>query len=333
MQLVQRVQMETLDHHLFFCTLTYQNSTIPRLTTSTGYEFRYADFHDVVNMMKRIRKNNLFTRPFKYFAVSERGSLYGRPHFHLIFMLDKLLDDNFLTITQLEGHLFKVVLSEWKRNIAVTIKNGKSRPNTRNPKYVPLCQYVEKWENGVLTKTFDLHYINPRLGDDSGASVAFYVLKYMMKSSDKETRLQQALRLNLPEDEYEDVWKLVRSRYNCSKDFGSSKSEKVQEYLKDCIKVSTNDEDMQYPIFINPDSGQTFPLARFYKDKGSIYSINDASVFYFRQDAKTIDTIVDLDEDFRRREQDYQSKMSKYEKNKKLLDTPTLYDSAFESDL
>ena len=80
MQYVQRLQMEELVNHLFFCSLTYNNDTIPVVTTSTGYDIRYADVSDVQKMMKRLRKKNAFGRPFRYFGVSELGTKKGRPH-------------------------------------------------------------------------------------------------------------------------------------------------------------------------------------------------------------------------------------------------------------
>lgn len=80
MQYVQRLQMESLVNHFFMCTLTYNNESIPIVTTSTGYDIRYADVSDVQKMFKRLRKSNAFGRPFRYFGVSELGSSKGRPH-------------------------------------------------------------------------------------------------------------------------------------------------------------------------------------------------------------------------------------------------------------
>lgn len=80
MQMIQRVQMEELENHLFFCTLTYNSDMIPVVSTSTGYDIRYADVSDVQKMMKRLSLSNAFGRPFRYLAVSELGSKKGRPH-------------------------------------------------------------------------------------------------------------------------------------------------------------------------------------------------------------------------------------------------------------
>lgn len=80
MQYVQRLQMEELVNHLFMCSLTYNNESMPVVTTSTGYDIRYADVSDVQKMFKRLRKRNAFGRPFRYFGVSELGTKKGRPH-------------------------------------------------------------------------------------------------------------------------------------------------------------------------------------------------------------------------------------------------------------
>lgn len=81
MQLVQRVQMESLSNYIFFATLTYNKDSLPHVLTSTGYDIPFADIRDLQNCFKRLRKSNAFTRSFRYFAVSELGSKKGRPHF------------------------------------------------------------------------------------------------------------------------------------------------------------------------------------------------------------------------------------------------------------
>lgn len=80
MNIIQRVHMESLDNHCFYCTLTYNNYSMPYVDVTTGYRLRYADHRDIQCMMKRLRKSNAFGRPFRYFGVSELGSKRGRPH-------------------------------------------------------------------------------------------------------------------------------------------------------------------------------------------------------------------------------------------------------------
>lgn len=131
MYLVQRVQMESLDNYLFFATLTYNKESLPHIGVSTGFDIPFADVHDLQNCFKRIRNNNLFTRPFKYLFVSELGSKRGRPHFHVLFILPKIdennlhrfekfgisVPDNEFTPYNLEHIMFRVLLENWSRNV------------------------------------------------------------------------------------------------------------------------------------------------------------------------------------------------------------------------
>lgn len=266
MYAVQRVQCESMENHLFFATLTYNNRSLPHLAVSTGYSIPYADMRDLALAFKRIRKDNLFSRPFKYFAVSERGSEFGRPHLHCIISLPKYESDSYLDVLNLESLLFDTLLHEWRRNYG----------STRSPDYRPLCDYVRRFRAGKLSTNYDLHYIQPYLFDSGVASVAFYVLKYMLKPSTKETRLQQALHLNLPSDEYDDVWPIVKSRNVKSHGFGLNASALCHV----SISVEEGIRNMMYdfPVFFNPDSGQTFPLAPYYRNK--FFSFDQASRMY-----------------------------------------------------
>lgn len=261
MQLVQRIQMEEMHYHLFFCTLTYCNEMLPVVSVSTGYDIRFADIRDVQNMIKRIRISNSFGRPFRYFAVSELGSKRGRPHFHIIFSVLKDKSDDFNTCLSLEKKLFNIVLSEWRRNIG----------SKRKPVYKELCHYKRIYTRQGVKTNYDLHYINARLSVNGSSDVGFYVLKYMMKPSDRAIRLQQALRLNLPVDEYESVWSLVRPRYFKSLHFGDDVfidsvpvTFDVEKYVSDSIAKSDKND---YPKFINPHDGSFYPLARYYKTR------------------------------------------------------------------
>lgn len=69
---IQRCQMECLDNDMWFFTITYQNSMLPRRVVN-GRSIAYPDFTDVQKMFKRIRKRNFFGASFRYFVVSEYG--------------------------------------------------------------------------------------------------------------------------------------------------------------------------------------------------------------------------------------------------------------------
>ena len=239
MSLVQRIQAEALDNYIFFATLTYNNESLPRLDIN-GYSIPFADISDLQNVFKRLRKSSAFGRRFRYVAVSELGSKRGRPHFHVLFMVPKFKEDDDNTPYNLEGTMFKALLSEWRRNYG----------STRNPIYKPLCTYTRRFIRGKLYSNYDLHYVRPFNGSDGSSDVAFYVLKYMLKDSDRATRLQQSLRLNLDPDEYERVWSIVRPRYFTSLRFGlapdqeGNPSSVVLSHLRKSIEVSKLQQDL-----------------------------------------------------------------------------------------
>ena len=283
MNWVQRLQMESLTNYLFFCTLTYNNESLPIVTTSTGYDIRYADVSDVQKMFKRLRKSNAFGRPFRHFSVSELGSQRARPHFHIVFLVPKFSNDDFRTPLILEKKMFDAVLAEWRRNYG----------SNRKPIWKPLCTYVRKMVRGRLRTNYDLHYVSPSASKNGESDVAFYVLKYMMKPSEKSTRLRQALSLNLDEEEYESIWSLVKPRHFESENLGLSLKhppDKIYKHLRLGIESSKGISD--YPLFLNPISGKPFPLARYYRNKGNIFSVQDFLDFDFNSKNKRADNVV-----------------------------------------
>lgn len=273
--------MEHMLQECFFATLTYNNESLPVINLKIGDQeepLAFAYRKDVQDMFKRIRKDNLFKYPFRYFAVSELGSRYGRPHFHILFFFDKsFFVDDLDCITFNDKVLFPTLLDQWKRNIG----------STRKPVYRPLCTYVKKWNNVLnqYTSTFDCHYVQEnRFSSDKEndfANVAFYVCKYMMKTSNQSDKLYKKLKANLADDDFHSVWSLVKPTFFKSLDFGQSKNDLIINYLKDCIDKSF---DSPYPLFFNPQDGQSFPLARFYRSKGTIYPITEYLDFYSKQD-------------------------------------------------
>lgn len=251
MWFVQRARTMALDHYIYFCTLTYDNKHLPSIVTSNGIDIKFADIVDVQNMIKRIRKYNKFGRPFKFFFVSERGGERGRPHFHGLFFIEKKFNDDKLFPAQLEATLRNVIFSEWKRNYG----------SHKFPCYEPLFQYHQKYVGGKLNKNFDLHYVVPHSTEKGASDVAFYATKYLLKPSNKEIRLQQALRLNLSDEEYTEIWHLVRSKSLCSKNFGVS-TQKQKDYILYCIEKSKNDST-GFKYFC--EDGTPQPLSKYYK--------------------------------------------------------------------
>lgn len=281
MYLVQRIQMESLYNHLFFGTLTYNDECLPVIDVN-GYNIRYADLNHVILSIKRLRKDEAFGRPFRYFLVSELGSKKGRPHFHILILIPKLDSDNYYTCLNLEKVIYDKLKSYWSFNIGTN----------RKPVYKSRFTYVQKFIHGELKSNYDLHYVNPALTSNGISDVAFYVLKYMLKHSDRAERLQQALRLNLDASDYAFTWQLVRPRWQASHGFGLNEfhgrfDPRIIKYLHDC--VTKTPVGSPYPYYFNPINGMSFPLAPYYRRVGSIYSLQDALNIYYSADDKFIE--------------------------------------------
>lgn len=250
--LVQRARTLCLDHYLFFCTLTYNRQSLKSVSTSTGVNINYADVTDVQKMMKRIRKYNSFGREFVYYFVSERGKK-GRPHFHGLIFIPKKSDDDKLFPAILETTVRNVIFHEWRRNYG----------STRLPIWKPLFSYRQKFVSGKRFSNFDLHYVVSHSSEKGADDVAFYVTKYILKGSEYERKLQQALRLNLPVDEYESIWKIVKSRSVSSHGFGY-RTDREKAYVHYCAELSVNDSDgLKY---FNAD-GTSVPISKYYRKK------------------------------------------------------------------
>lgn len=259
--IVQRVRVLSLDHYIFFFTLTYNNESLPHVACSNGYSIAYADHTDIVNMFKRIRKADLFGYPFLYITVSERGKTNGRPHFHgLIFVKKEFSNGDPLFTARLEHTIRSTLFKEWRRNYG----------STRNPVWKPLFTYRSKYFAGVRYSNFDCHFVVPFATENGSNDVAFYVTKYILKPSDKEKRLQQALRLNLvtydkdgrPDfSEYESIWQIVKSRCTKSLNFGAATPREIG-FIRSQIVSSKDDPNGLH--FKNSD-GSTAPLPRYYK--------------------------------------------------------------------
>lgn len=218
---------------------------------SNGVSIHYADIGDLQKMFKRIRFANSFGRYFKYFFVTERGSAKGRPHIHGLIFVPKISGDDDLIIQNLEFKIRDTLFHEWKRNYG----------SDKFPIWKPLFTYRSKFVSGKRVSNFDCHYVVPYSSEKGEDDVAFYVTKYVLKPSDKEKRLQQALRLNLDPDEYESVWNVVRSRCLCSKGFGAA-TDLQKDYVRYCIDRSKSCEN-GFQYFAK--DGMPSRLSRYYR--------------------------------------------------------------------
>lgn len=252
--LVQRMQMESLDNLLFFGMVSYNNPSLPSLMVN-GRRITYAAGDDMSNMMRHVRLNDELP-PFRYFAVSERGTVGHRPHWHFIISLPKkyYVDQygrvQLHTCYTLQDKLWHLFLKYWRRNYG----------SRKFPDWRPLLTYKQRG----LKRNYDLSFIDTISGNVEDA--AFYCTKYATKYDEYTDRLKSALYFNLPENKFKDIWKIVRPKTLWSKGFGDPFNPDVKSHILKGIDFSIQTGSI-LPLFINPFSGQTFPLSPYYQKK------------------------------------------------------------------
>lgn len=282
---VQRVLMESLQSQLFFVTLTYQNKFLKHVATSSGFDYSYADTRDLQLLFKRLRKLNSFL-PCSYFAVSENGGEYLRPHFHFILAVNKKFLPTYWDCISYKEYLWITILDNWKTNVSKSDKF---------PIYEPNCIYRESITNHQKRFNYDVQYVDSSLSSDSISNVSFYTIKYMLKPNPKIAKRQQALRLNLDEQEYNFIWNTIKPKNYVSKGFGlfdssGVMSDDIVKYLNQCVKRTP--VDSPFPYFYSPYNGFSSPLCEYYRSFGDIFSLKDAIDFSCRVKSADMQTQV-----------------------------------------
>lgn len=298
--------MENVDDTDIYSAIDYKEVFMP-----------YADIHHIQLLLKNLRDNNpVEGRYLRYIAVSELGKRRARPHFHILFFVEKLPSDDKFTPLRLEKPLRDYVKSHWAVNIGTR----------KNPVWEPRFTYRRCYRGGKLYQNFDLHYVDPKVTTEGVLNVAYYVTKYMMKPSAKEMARQQFLKLNLDETQYNTTWNRIKCRLLISKGLGLDvrfetieQTEYVPLPLDQYAKVLDADdlppdfrpdatpvvrkkrvmipnfelaqwihdtmvrglnESNPHPIYVDLN-GKHRPLARYYQDKFYIYTSIDALDFWF----------------------------------------------------
>lgn len=281
----------------------------------------YAEIKHIQLLLKNLRDNNPCPgRRLRYLAVSELGKRRARPHFHILFFVEKLPADDKFTPLNMEKPLREYIKTHWAVNVGTR----------KNPVWEPRFTYRKRFYGGKLYQNFDLHYVNPNLTSEGVQNVAYYVSKYMLKASPKEEARQQFLKLNLQEEQYEKVWKQIKCKLLISKGLGLDASfetvERVEyvplpldefaalydaddlppdasettkrviikrrimipnfelcQWLHDTMRRGLSDPDNPHPIYVDL-CGKHRPLARYYQNKSYIYTTLDAMDFWFNSD-------------------------------------------------
>ena len=272
----QRAQVEERYQYAFACMLSYNNANLPTVVASDGKRFKYANWKHLQDMFKRLRKDDAFHgRSFRYFAVSEFGGdnpksgrkPTHRPHFHLLLFLEKKPDDHkILTPVLLQREVYVILLRYWAVN----------RGSHKYPLYHPLCTPRTSWRNGVLHRNFDVTYCDPSQYEEGISGASIYLTKYMLKENGYTQRLQRALRLNYPPEEYKILWSKVRPRSARSLGFGlapldpkncpTKPRDEVESLIRRSIRLSLG-SGSAFPQFYNLHNGRSIPLSRYYSER------------------------------------------------------------------
>lgn len=290
---IQRIMLESMKYEIFMIMYSYKEDMIPYIDVN-GYKMRYADINDFILMKKRMDKwrkerntqHSWIPYEWRYFGVTERGGKRGRPHFHIFVMISKEDLPTRAACLGAEETLKKIFLKNWQRNVG----------STRKPIYKDLCEYHERWnrKKGILERNYDLHWVDPGATIMGISDAAWYIMKYALKDHGREEKRRSALKLNLEENEYLKIWEKVRNKTFYSQFFGLNGhktqddeldldewrkvtiDEDIHKYLRKCIEFSKG--AYEYPVFINPNSGKTFPMCKYLKDYA--LELNDLKYFY-----------------------------------------------------
>lgn len=284
---IQRFRLETIDNYVAFCTLTYNNDSLPHYEKEVvskdgeilNLRFDYADHSDIATMVRNLRQGSCYkcafnNIDFKYSCFSELGGKFGRPHFHLLFFIPKKYFIDFSDfLIWCERHEFDVYRN-WCRN----------EGSRKFPRWKKLCTYAEKFVNGKLERNYDFHAVVPN-DDGNFDDVAFYVSKYLFKFSKKETSRQQFLKLNLTPEDYAEVYSAVKCKMTSSKGIGSAAPKydeysNKRSYLLDCIHRSKESNDGYNFLKYYTQDGQSFPLGRYFYHQQDIVKPSDIIHFF-----------------------------------------------------
>lgn len=252
----------------------------------------YADHTHLQSVIRHFREfvdtcPELQGRKFKYLAVSELGGQRGRPHFHVLLFFEHRPADfllglksyrhfsSYMVRPSIRENLTLIIYNWWRDNWAVNVGSRK------NPIWEPLYTFVRRPDPSSPSGfkcTFDCHFVANESTDAGFMDVAFYVSKYIMKSSDREIKRKVFLQNNLDDATFAKFWKLVRSRMMISKGFGTFSDTLVNDSGRHFIvpssvvvhelhnNVCVDAGVSPGPVFIAAD-GVHRPLARYYYNK------------------------------------------------------------------
>ncbi len=339
-EFVQRCVMESINSHVYFFTLTYDNKHLPLFQFESvdeksgevnNYVIPYANFKDISDMFKRIRTDLLrsgIDMPLRYAVVSELGAKRHRPHFHGLLFIPNTFDP-FVA----EEQLSELIQKYWSVNVGTR----------KNPIYESRFTKVVKYINGRPSSNFDFHYVRPN--DISGLKNPFYyVSKYITKTDPYIDSLKFKLKNIFENDEiltdfvkdssknqFDVMWRMVHPHIVCSRCFGLGGKHNyidINQYLKKCVNISY-ERNYTTPKFYDPISGKESNLCHYFKcvkfnildtynklyrrENSELitpfYDADDAIMFYLNdKDNEYVDTLFISDETYLQ----YQARLNRY---------------------
>lgn len=256
----QRCYFQSLDYYPFFGTLTYSNDFLPKKVLPSGEEIAFADYKHIQDMFKRIRKGNYLDRDFKYAVVREFGGRRHRPHWHLLFFVQRYSDDDKFVVRELQSQLWNLFLKEWRINVG----------SKRCPDYKQLCEYHQRRLGRKIYSNYDLHFVDSRFGRMS--DVFFYISKYIFKYDEFVKFLWNKCFFAYGQmcEPFVEFWNSIKPRYFASIGFGNPNCNSVIDAVN--FTKSSLYNTSEFPL-LDIDGNQMF-LAKYYRRKFLDY--NDA---------------------------------------------------------
>lgn len=261
--ILQRAIVESLTSYVYFITLTYDDLHIPSITLPNGKIIYYSDYTHIQNLFKRLRKNNIIDRDFRYLVALEYGDKKHRPHAHLLLFVARLDTDDKTTPYFIERTLFDKIKFYYAENIGTR----------KHPIYEPLFTYRRRYTaNGVKTNYFVKYveqeypdYATPNTDTLTTVKTIRYLVSYVNKGSSFDDTVQQYLNTILDTYLYDKLRTLLRSKIRYSKGFGLGfhngiKVEQSRTYIKCSYLSSLYNSDYpptfaqlveQYPTIIH----------------------------------------------------------------------------------
>lgn len=241
--MVQRCIIEAQTSHVFNITLTYNPEHLPiaeyqSLQSGQIVKVPYFDITHLQNMFKRLRKLQFpQNRCFRYFAVSEYGGTYHRPHAHLLLFVSRISGETPADLDNLCRFLYDNILANWSVNVGTkfqpvyeplctprtVVKNGKTYTNYQCKLVTPL----EELPDGTKRPISDYAKYLKALSDPT--FVVQYLCKYLYKSDQFSVNISKFLHRNtvlsdneefLPVDSLARYYKTVATIRLCSKGLG-----------------------------------------------------------------------------------------------------------------